>query len=101
MHDRVTSCFYVGTLLLDVIIPDILGIGLGGGLIRSAGGWERLTQKRQEGMYQRSDERMLGDSNFVTKVLAQSKEQIKKSDALRAAGWDINKLQNAYLRQWG
>lgn len=64
----------------------------GGGLIRSAGGWEGLKIKRSEGIYQRSDERMLGDSEFVAKVLAQSKEQIKKSHALRAAGIDLDKI---------
>jgi REP element-mobilizing transposase RayT len=64
----------------------------GGGLIRSAGGWEGLKQKRAEGTYQRSDERILGDSDFVTNVFAQSQEQIKKRDMLRAAGMDLNKI---------
>jgi len=68
--------------------PDLAG----GGLIRSAGGWEGLKQKRREGIYQRSDERMLGDSDFVTKVLAESKEQIKKSRFLRTDGMDLDKM---------
>lgn len=43
-------------------------------------------------MYQRSDERMLGDSEFVTKALIQSKEQMKKSHALSALGMDLDKI---------
>ena len=45
-----------------------------GGLIRSACGWEGLKQKREEGQYQRSDERILGDSVFVSEVLEKTKE---------------------------
>jgi len=64
----------------------------GGGLIRSAGGWDGLKQKRAEGTYQRSDERILGDSDFVSHVLTQSEETIRKSHALRAAGMDLEKI---------
>lgn len=68
--------------------PDLAG----GGLIRSAGGWKGLKLKREEGYYQRSDERILGNSDFVTQVLAQSEETVKKSDTLRTAGMDVDKI---------
>ena len=64
----------------------------GGGLIRSAGGWEAIKRHREEGHYQRSDERILGDAGFVTRVLAHSKETIRKSDALRNVGVDLNQI---------
>ena len=68
--------------------PDLAG----GGLIRSAGGWDSLKQKRREGVYQRSDERILGDSEFVTRVLARSKEQMNRRHVLRAAGMDLDRI---------
>ncbi|HAJ25640.1 MAG TPA: transposase [Syntrophus sp. (in: bacteria)] len=63
----------------------------GGGLIRSAGGWEGLKLKREEGNYQRSDERILGDGDFVSQVLSRSEETLEKRQALRAIGMDLDK----------
>jgi len=39
---------------------------VGGGLIRSAGGWSAIKALRRIGAYQKGDERILGDSDFVT-----------------------------------
>ena len=64
----------------------------GGGLIRSAGGWEGLKALRREGAYQRSDERILGDGDFVSQVLAEAKESLEKRHALRARGMDLKKI---------
>jgi putative transposase len=64
----------------------------GGGLIRSAGGWEGLKLKRAEGNYQRSDERILGDSDFVSQILGQTKEILEKHHALRSGGMDLEKI---------
>ena len=41
----------------------------GGGLRRSAGGWEGLMNLKRAGEYWRGDERILGDGNFVNRVL--------------------------------
>jgi hypothetical protein len=64
----------------------------GGGLIRSAGGWEGLKQKREEGTYQRSDERILGDGDFVHQILSKTEETIKKSHTLRSNGMDLEQV---------
>jgi len=64
----------------------------GGGLIRSAGGWEGLKQKREEGQYQRSDERILGDSDFVSEVLEKTKESLTKSQKLKSKGMDVDQI---------
>lgn len=64
----------------------------GGGLIRSAGGWEGLKQKREEGQYQRSDERILGDSDFVSEVLKKTEESLTKSQKLKSKGMDVDKI---------
>lgn len=65
---------------------------IGGGLIRSAGGWEGLKQKREEGQYQRSDERILGDGDFVSAVLDKTKERLTKSQKLKSKGMDVDKI---------
>jgi len=61
----------------------------GGGLLRSAGGWEGVKALREEKVYQRSDERILGDGDFVGRVLASAEEAMEKRYALRARGVDL------------
>jgi len=74
---------------------------IGGGLIRSAGGWEGLKQKREEGQYQRSDERILGDSDFVSGVLDKTKESLTKSQKLKSKGMDVDKIASHVSRLMG
>jgi len=64
----------------------------GGGLIRSAGGWEALKSLRREKADQRSDERILGDGDFVNRVLTEAREALEKRHALRTKGIDLNKI---------
>lgn len=64
----------------------------GGDLIRSAGGWAGLKQKREEGCYQQSDERILEDSDFVNEVLAKTEETLSRKQTLRAQGIDLDKI---------
>lgn len=61
----------------------------GGGLLRSAGGWEGVKALREEKIYQRNDERMLGDGDFVERVMASAEEAMEKRYALRARGVDL------------
>lgn len=63
-----------------------------GGLIRSVGGWKGIEALRREKSYQRSDERILGDGDFVTEVLAQAEEELERRHALRASGMDLNQI---------
>ncbi|RJR39446.1 MAG: transposase, partial [Desulfobacteraceae bacterium] len=62
----------------------------GGGLLRSAGGWEGVKALREENIHQRNDERMLGDGDFVERVLASAEEAMEKRYALRARGVDLD-----------
>jgi putative transposase len=64
----------------------------GGGLIRSAGGWEGVKALKRENVYQRSDERILGDGEFVGSVLAAAEEAMEKRYSLRARGYDLEKV---------
>jgi len=50
---------------------------VGGGLIRSSGGWKQLQEQSRAGFKQKSDERILGDGEFVETVLAQAEEQLE------------------------
>ena len=62
---------------------------VGGGLIRSSGGWEAVKVKRRAKLFEKSDERILGNGDFVETVLAASNEQMKRKYHLRAKGVDL------------
>lgn len=58
----------------------------GGGLVRSAGGWAAVKALRKSGEYQKGDERILGDGDFVEKVLAQATEQMERKYRIQNRG---------------
>jgi REP element-mobilizing transposase RayT len=64
----------------------------GGGLIRSAGGWQALRGMRREGVHFKSDERLLGDSDFVDSVLKAADETRDRKYRLQAAGYDFEEV---------
>ncbi len=68
--------------------PDLAG----GGLIRSAGGWSAVKALRRAHVYQKGDERILGDGDFLEEVLAASKERLERRYRLAATGRDFNWL---------
>ena len=65
---------------------------LGGGLIRSLGGWAKAKALRKKELRQKGDERILGDSDFVIKVLEQCEEGLERRYRLEARGYDFGKL---------
>jgi putative transposase len=62
----------------------------GGGLVRSAGGWEAVKELQEPKIHLKSDERILGDSDFVSKILSRTKESLERRYALKRGGVDIN-----------
>ncbi|MFO7738871.1 MAG: transposase [Desulfatiglandaceae bacterium] len=68
--------------------PDLTG----GGLLRSHGGWTRVKLLRDTGDYQKGDERILGDGQFVKEVLAKAEEGFKERYQLKAKGYNLEKL---------
>ena len=68
--------------------PDLVG----GGLIRSAGGWSAIKEMRRMGGYQKGDERLLGDGEFVEKVLRHAEETLKPPYPLCTPGFDFSKI---------
>jgi hypothetical protein len=61
---------------------------VGGGLIRSLGGWSEVLALRSRGEKQVSDQRILGDGEFVQAVISGLDELVKKN--LRLSGQRIN-----------
>jgi hypothetical protein len=50
---------------------------VGGGLIRSQGGWSAVKAKRQKGLKEKGDERILGRGEFVEKILEEADGRVK------------------------
>jgi REP element-mobilizing transposase RayT len=67
---------------------------VGGGLVRSAGGWSALKTLRRIGAYRKGDERILGDSDFVKSVLAQAKEDFERKHQLQSEGISFEHVVN-------
>jgi putative transposase len=62
---------------------------IGGGLIRSLGGWAALSALSDETLRVKADERILGDSDFVEAVLKEAGEQLQRRCRLQAEGFDL------------
>jgi len=65
---------------------------IGGGLIRSSGGWANIRAMRKARIFQKSDERILGNSEFVEKVLSVSKEQMESKYVLQNLGVTFDQI---------
>ena len=59
--------------------PDLIG----GGLLRSVGGWAKLRGFRDIGVRIKGDERILGSSDFVERVLKEADEQLEEKYRLQ------------------
>ncbi len=66
----------------------------GGGLVRSAGGWSALRSMRQDKKYQKGDERILGDGDFVEQTLKAANEAMDRKYMLQAQGIDLDNIAN-------
>lgn len=62
----------------------------GGGLIRSAGGWTAVRALRAADSHVKSDERILGDGEFVERILLESQEALDRRYALKAEGVTVS-----------
>jgi REP element-mobilizing transposase RayT len=84
-------------ILYQQFVEDGMGMGrreelAGGGLRRSAGGWEGLRALAREKEYWRGDERILGDGAFVDSVLQAVEEKLNRREALMREGWNLSRL---------
>lgn len=65
---------------------------VGGGLIRSLGGWHAFKALDRTDIHLKSDERILGDSDFVEEVLKKAKEQLDRQYRLKATGFNLDQV---------
>jgi len=65
---------------------------IGGGLIRSHGGWANVKAMRRAKIFEKADERILGDGDFVQEVLAGAEEKLKRRYRLTARGVNLESL---------
>lgn len=72
---------------------------VGGGLIRSLGGWRAVKDTRLSGQDRmKSDQRILGDSAFVMEVLAEAEEKFERFYELKSKGYDLDKVEQKVCR---
>ena len=74
---------------------------VGGGLVRSMGGWSEIRKLRKAKAYMKGDERILGDSDFVMEVLSVAEEEWKRTHALRARGLDVDQIAHRVAKVLG
>jgi len=63
----------------------------GGGLVRSAGGWAAVKALKRAKIFQKSDERILGNGDFVEKVLGSANEAMERKYNLQSRGFTLDK----------
>ena len=68
--------------------PDLMG----GGLVRSAGGWKMLKARRRAKLRMKGDERILGSGDFVEAVLKKANEDFEQRTLLKIKGPDLDTL---------
>ena len=90
----------------EAFVAEAVGAGkrpdlVGGGLLRSAGGWEQIVLARRYGEHLKSDERILGDSEFVEGVLNGAQERMEKLCSYLQKGLDLDRLAQVVARLLG
>jgi hypothetical protein len=67
---------------------------VGGGLIRSLGGWDAVKKMgRMDRERIKGDERILGDSDFVLKILEETNEEFNRYYEMKRLGYDLKTLE--------
>lgn len=67
---------------------------VGGGLIRSLGGWAEVKTMRSKGQERlKGDERILGDSDFALEILQEANERLDRYYEMRSLGYDLKKVE--------
>ena len=74
---------------------------VGGGLIRSLGGWRAVKALGKAAARLKGDERILGDSEFVLHVLEASEEHLRRQDRVQRQGCDMDRLARQVATVFG
>ncbi|MFH1929954.1 MAG: transposase, partial [Pseudomonadota bacterium] len=68
---------------------------VGGGLIRSLGGWEAIKKMRIDGQERvKGDQRILGDSGFVCDVLKEADEKFERYYEMKRLGYGLDTIED-------
>jgi REP element-mobilizing transposase RayT len=67
---------------------------IGGGLIRSQGGWVAVKEMLREGVREKSDERILGSGEFVQQLIQQSDTERKRQFSMKENRGAVNLSSN-------
>ena len=65
---------------------------VGGGLVRSLGGWSEVKSQRQRGKSEPADERILGNGDFVERVIREAERRIQRQYSGRQGGRKVERL---------
>ena len=65
---------------------------VGGGLVRSLGGWSQVVSQREKGVRELTDERILGSGEFVEQVLSDADEKLQTQHSVRERRKMIEKV---------
>ncbi len=74
---------------------------VGGGMIRSLGGWsevKKIPLKKKERI--KGDERILGDSAFITEIIGKANEAFDRRYRLKKKGYDIEYVEKLVLERY-
>jgi putative transposase len=74
---------------------------VGGGLIRSLGGWSQVLSLRRKGIKIASDERILGREEFIRRLLSEAEEREKETLRLGREVTDLVTLAKRIVRGEG
>jgi REP element-mobilizing transposase RayT len=74
---------------------------VGGGLIRSAGGWSQVLSLRRKGEKTIADERILGGGEFTQRLLAEAADRTRHTLRLSRRVGDLSVLSRQIARQEG
>ena len=75
---------------------------VGGGLIRSLGGWKAVKNARLSGQDRmKGDHRILGDSAFVMEVLEKAEEKFERFYELKSEGYDLDIIEKKVCQIFG
>jgi hypothetical protein len=73
-----------------------------GGLIRSLGGWAASKKLRVKGQDRlNGDERIPGDSVFVTSILAEAKEELDRYYEMKSRGYTLETVEKRVMEIFG
>jgi putative transposase len=74
---------------------------VGGGLIRSLGGWSQVLSLRRKGLRMAADDRVLGDGDFVEQIWSESAEREKETLRRKGPGLDLETLAREIAAEQG